>query len=114
MNINPVEIILAKRNGERLADDALHTFISGYLDGGIPDYQMAAPLMAIYFKGMSRDEIQTLTRCYIESGRRIEFSPELPTADKHSTGGVGDKISLMLAPIAAACGLYVPMISGRG
>lgn len=114
MKINPVEIILAKRNGAKIGKEALSAFIRGYLDGAIPDYQMSALLMAIYFQGMDKDEIQALTLCYIDSGQRIVFTGDLPTADKHSTGGVGDKISLMLAPIAAACGLYVPMISGRG
>ncbi len=114
MNINPVETILAKRNGGQIEPGVLSSFIKGYLGGSIPDYQMSALLMAIYFEGMSTGEIQALTQCYIDSGQRISFSTHLPTADKHSTGGVGDKISLMLAPIAAACGLYVPMISGRG
>ncbi len=113
-SFNPVELILKKRNGNPLTMDEITFFISGYLDGSIPDYQMSALLLAIYFQGMTIDEITNLTKCYIKSGKELVFPPELITADKHSTGGVGDKISLMLAPIAAALGLYVPMISGRG
>jgi len=111
---NPVEIILKKRNGHELSPEEISFFITGYLDGSIAEYQMSALLMAIYFQGTAATEIAALTRTYIESGSTLSFDPALPVADKHSTGGVGDKISLMLAPIAAACGLYIPMISGRG
>ncbi len=112
--MNPVELILKKRNGYRLSEAEIHFFVNSYLNGSVTDYQMSAFLMATYFQGMLPDEIIALTDCYIKSGKRITFPEGIITADKHSTGGVGDKISLMLAPIAAACGLYVPMISGRG
>jgi pyrimidine-nucleoside phosphorylase len=111
---NPVELILAKREGKTLSAEEISGFIKGFLDGRIADYQMSALLMAIYFRGLEPQEISGLTRAYIESGRSISFGDEKPVADKHSTGGVGDKISLMLAPIAASLGLAVPMISGRG
>ncbi len=111
---NPVELILAKREGKTLSAEEISGFIKGFLDGRIADYQMSALLMAIFFRGLEPQEISGLTRAYIESGRSISFDSEKPVADKHSTGGVGDKISLMLAPIAASLGLAVPMISGRG
>ena len=111
---NVVEIILKKRTGEELTKEEISYMVQGYISGKLPDYQMSAFLMAIYFKGMSKDEIVNLTRSYIESGTRIVFPEELNTVDKHSTGGVGDKITMTLAPIVAACGAYIPMISGRG
>ena len=111
---NPVELLLKKRDGAALSADELRFFVSGYLDGSIAEYQMSALLMASYLQGLSDSEIAALTSCYIASGKTITFDDALPVADKHSTGGVGDKISLMLAPIAASLGLYVPMISGRG
>src|SRR5690554_4399141 len=114
INYNPVELILAKRNGNTLNDEQIRNLVEGFLNVEIPDYQMSALLMAIYFQDLNREEIFSLTKSYIESGKTISFPAELKVADKHSTGGVGDKISLMLAPIAAALGLYVPMISGRG
>jgi pyrimidine-nucleoside phosphorylase len=111
---NPVELILAKRDGQVIQADEIKSFISGYLAGNIPEYQMGAMLMAIFFQGMEPDEIYALTDIYIHSGKTITFPAQMQTADKHSTGGVGDKISLMLAPIVAACGVPLPMISGRG
>jgi len=114
INYNPVELILAKRNGNTLNDEQIRNLVEGFLNGEIPDYQMSALLMAIYFQGLNREEIFSLTKSYIESGKTISFPAELKVTDKHSTGGVGDKISLMLAPIAASLGLTVPMISGRG
>ena len=111
---NPVEIILKKRSGLELNNDELTFMVEGYIKGTIPEYQMSAFLMAIFFKGMTKPEIVNLTRTYINSGRKIEFPKELKTVDKHSTGGVGDKITMTLAPIVAACGATVPMISGRG
>jgi pyrimidine-nucleoside phosphorylase len=113
MEFNPVELINKKKTGESLTQDELKFFIGSYLNNEIPEYQMSAFLMAIYFKGMKIEEIQTLTQIYIESGKRITF-PDYATVDKHSTGGVGDKISIVLAPIVAACGGKIPMISGRG
>ncbi len=112
--INPVETILKKRNCETLNREEIFSFINGFLAGKVADYQMSALLMAIYFQGIEGAEIAALTESYIKSGSVLKFDDRFITADKHSTGGVGDKISLMLAPIAAALGLYVPMISGRG
>ncbi len=111
---NPVELLLKKRDGQALSQEEINWFINGYLKGEIAEYQMSAFLMASYFQGLEKPEIAALTKSYIESGKSIHFSGHLPVADKHSTGGVGDKISLMLAPIAASLGLLVPMISGRG
>jgi len=112
--MNPVEIIIKKREGKELAKDDIRFFIESYLKNEIPEYQMSALLMAIYFSNMNPEEIQTLTEIYIDSGKRISFPDEMKTVDKHSTGGVGDKVSLVLAPIVAACGCKVPMISGKG
>ncbi|MCK9557076.1 MAG: thymidine phosphorylase [Candidatus Cloacimonetes bacterium] len=114
MQFNPVELILKKRDGHILSTDEIQFFIQSYLKGDISEYQMSAMLMCFYFQGAVPQEISALTQSYIDSGKRIYFDSALPVADKHSTGGVGDKLSLMLAPIAAALGLYVPMISGRG
>jgi pyrimidine-nucleoside phosphorylase len=112
--MNPVEIIIKKRDGAELTASEMHGFIQNYIAGKIDSSQMSALLMAVYFNGMTQEETRQLTDIYINSGSRIEFPVGMNTADKHSTGGVGDKISLMLAPIAAACGIPVPMISGRG
>jgi pyrimidine-nucleoside phosphorylase len=108
------DLIQKKRDGQTLTEGEISYFIRGYLDGAIPDYQMSALLMAIYFQGMSFDETVTLTRIMRDSGEVIDLS-HLSGAkvDKHSTGGVGDKVSLILAPLVAAAGVYVPMISGR-
>jgi len=114
MQYNPVELIIKKRDGHVLDEAEISFFVRHYLKGDIPEYQMTAMLMCFFFQGALPREITGLTDAYIKSGKRIAFEPDLPVADKHSTGGVGDKISLMLAPIAAALGLYVPMISGRG
>ena len=112
--INPVELIIKKRDGIELSKDEIKHFITSYLKGTTPEYQMSALLMAIYLKGMGDSEIHALAQTYIESGRRIIFDPSMNTVDKHSTGGVGDKVSIPLAPIVAACGAKIPMISGRG
>lgn len=112
--MNPVEVIIKKRNGGELSRAELQSFISSYIADDIDSSQMSALLMAIYFKGMSFSETHDLTDLYIRSGKQLRFDNKLLTVDKHSTGGVGDKISLMLAPIIAACGGHVPMISGRG
>ncbi len=111
----PAEIIKAKRNGQELSDEEIAFFISGYTQGQIPDYQMSALLMAIYFKSLTQSETLALTRCMINSGRMMSFprTPEFKV-DKHSTGGVGDKTSLILGPVVASLGIPVPMISGRG
>ena len=112
--MNPVELIIRKREGGELKPAEMKQFINDYITGNIDSSQMTALLMAIYFQGMTKSETRNLTEVYINSGSRITFPAEMPTVDKHSTGGVGDKISLMLAPIVAACGIPVPMISGRG
>jgi len=109
-----VDIIMKKRAGETLSADEIRFFIDGYVRGEIPDYQVSAFLMAVYFKGMTAQETAMLTRVMLESGEVMDLSGiPGPFVDKHSTGGVGDKISLPLAPIVAACGVKVPMMSGR-
>ncbi|MCD6595784.1 thymidine phosphorylase [bacterium] len=111
----PYQVIRAKRDGEELDEQIISAFISAYVDGEIPDYQMSAFLMSVYFKGMTAAETVALTKSYIVSGETMNFRDfDFPTSDKHSTGGVGDKISLVLAPLVASCGVGVPMISGRG
>ncbi len=109
------EIIARKRDGKHLSEEEIEFFISQYMENNIRDYQMAAFLMAVYFRGMSEEEIFALTRAYLESGEVIDLS-SIPgvKVDKHSTGGVGDKVSIVLAPLAASLGVKVPMISGRG
>ena len=114
MKLNPVELIIKKKTGKELTQTELEYFINSYINNEIPEYQMSAMLMAIYFKSMKIEEIQTLAKVYIESGKQITFPKSDKTVDKHSTGGVGDKITIMLAPIVAACGGKIPMISGRG
>lgn len=111
----PQWLIEKKRDGNVLSSEEIRDFIAGYTDGSIPDYQMSAMAMAIYFKGMTAEEIAVMTDAMMRSGDLVTFDGwSKPTADKHSTGGIGDKLSLMLAPLAAAAGLAVPMISGRG
>lgn len=113
--MNPVELIRKKREGVTLSEDEMRFLISGYVEGIIPDYQMSAFLMACYFRGMGKEETTTFTQLMLRSGEIIDLSgiPGMKV-DKHSTGGVGDKVSLILAPLVAACGVPVPMISGRG
>src|SRR5512135_1653089 len=113
--INPVELIKKKRDGGSLTGEELEFLVGGYVRGEIPEYQMAAFLMATYFRGMTPEEAGTFTELMIRSGEVIDLS-SVPgrKVDKHSTGGVGDKVSLILAPVVAACGVPVPMISGRG
>ena len=111
----PQWIIEKKRDGKELSKEELAYFINGYTSGDIPDYQMSAMAMAIYFQGMSLDETVNATEIMMNSGELLDTSTlSVPTVDKHSTGGVGDKVSLILAPLAASCGVAVPMISGRG
>lgn len=113
--MNPVELIRKKRDGKALSDDEIAQFFSGYLKGKLPDYQMAAMLMAIYFRGLSECEMLQLCNVMLHSGKVADLSMiPVPKIDKHSTGGVGDKTSLILAPIVASLGVAVPMISGRG
>ena len=110
-----VELIRAKRDGHRLTDAAIGWLIAAYTDGQIADEQMAAMAMAIYFRGMDDRELATWTRAMIATGSRMDFATlNRPTVDKHSTGGVGDKITLPLVPLVAACGAAVPQLSGRG
>ena len=113
--MTPRQIIEQKQAGQELSQREIEYFIGGYTQGTIPDYQAAALLMAIYFQGMTTEETVCLTRTMMHSGRVIDFNG-IPgkRVDKHSTGGVGDKISLTLAPTVATCGGQVPMISGRG
>jgi len=109
-----VDIIMKKRSGQALSDEEIGFVINGYVDGTIPEYQISALLMAIFFKGMTPAETATLTTQMLRSGDVMDLSGiPGPFVDKHSTGGVGDKISLPLAPIVAACGARVPMMSGR-
>lgn len=114
-NINVVELILKKRNGGVLTAGEIASLIGGYTDGKVPDYQVAAFLMAAFLNGMNEDEMIALTECMLYSGEVLDLS-DIPgiKVDKHSTGGVGDKVSIVLAPLVAACGVPVPMISGRG
>lgn len=113
--MSAVEIIRAKRDGRELSADQIGEFVRAAAHGEWPDYQLSALLMAIYLKGMSVTETATLTRQMADSGKVLDLS-DIPgvKVDKHSTGGVGDKVSLVLAPLAAACGVTVPMMSGRG
>lgn len=111
----PQWIIEKKRNGEVLSEAELDSLIGGYVRGDIPDYQMAAFAMAVFFRGMTPGETAAMTRVMLHSGDCVDTSGILrPKVDKHSTGGIGDKISLPLAPLVASCGVAVPMISGRG
>ena len=114
MTINPVEVIRRKRDGLRLTTAEIEAFVSGAATGLIPEYQTTAFLMATYFQGMVLEETSALTRAMIASGRQVKFTDNRPKIDKHSTGGVGDKVSLILAPLVAALDVDVPMVSGRG
>jgi len=113
--MRPYELIKAKRDGGRLAPDDIRAFIDGFTRGSVADYQMSAMCMAVFFKGLDDVELGAWTRAMLESGEVLDLSETKGVkVDKHSTGGVGDKVSLSLAPLAAACGVPVPMISGRG
>src|ERR1700726_4082227 len=110
-----VDLIRRKRDAGELTPEEIQQLIASYTRGDVPDYQMSAWLMAVVLRGMSRPEIVALTESMLYSGRVLDFSDLAGSkVDKHSTGGVGDKTSLVIAPIAAAGGLKVPMISGRG
>jgi pyrimidine-nucleoside phosphorylase/thymidine phosphorylase len=113
--LRPQDVIRKKRDGKNLSREEIGFFIDGVTSGKIADYQISALLMAIYLNGMSDEEQQALTEAMLNSGNILDFSDiPKPKADKHSTGGVGDKTSLIIAPLVAACGVCVPMISGRG
>lgn len=114
-NHDAVEVIVAKRDGHPLSDSQIDWMVDAYTRGVVADEQMSALTMAILLNGMDRREIARWTAAMIASGERMDFSSlARPTADKHSTGGVGDKITLPLAPLVAACGVAVPQLSGRG
>ena len=115
MTLRAVDVIQRKRDGAELSPEEIRFFIESYASGTVPDYQAAALAMAVFFRGMTPAETVSLCESMMRTGEVLDLS-ELPgpKVDKHSTGGVGDKTSLILAPLAAACGVYVPMISGRG
>ena len=111
----PADIIAKKRNGEELNPDDLTRFITEFLASHISDAQMSALLMAIYFNGLTEKELIVLVDIMINSGQVLHFQKtEFYVADKHSTGGIGDKTSMILAPFMAAAGIKIPMIAGRG
>src|SRR6266496_3936216 len=109
-----VDLIQRKRDGEELAPDEIEFLVNGYTSGEIPDYQMSSFLMAVFFSGMTDREVGRMTECMLHSGDTVDLSgvPGVKV-DKHSTGGVGDKTSFIVAPLAAAAGVVVPMMSGR-
>ena len=113
--LDVVELIRAKRDGRALTEDEIRWLIASYTDGAIADEQMSALLMAVYFRGLGPEELRTWTAAMVSSGERLDLGAvPAPTVDKHSTGGVGDKVSLVLAPLVASCGAAVPQLSGRG
>jgi pyrimidine-nucleoside phosphorylase len=115
MSFLPAELIKKKRSGLVHSEDEILFLIKSYTSGELPDYQMAAWLMAVFFKGMTAAETSLLTEAMLRSGRVLDFSYlKKLTVDKHSTGGIGDKTSIIIAPVVAAAGVPVPMISGRG
>jgi thymidine phosphorylase len=110
-----VELIRAKRDGQQLPGQHIRWLFDGYLRGEVADEQMSALLMAIYFRGLDQAELRAWTAAMVDSGERLDLAGAgRPTVDKHSTGGVGDKVSLILAPLVASCGAAVPQLSGRG
>ena len=113
--MRPYEVIHRKRDGRPVPPEAIAELVTRYAEGSVPDYQMAAFCMAVFFRGMSGPELQAMTMAMLHSGDVLDLS-DIPgrKVDKHSTGGVGDKTSLALAPLVAACGVKVPMVSGRG
>ncbi|MEM1055309.1 MAG: thymidine phosphorylase [Bacteroidota bacterium] len=114
-DLDVVRLLAAKRDGARLDPDAITALVAAYTAGDVPDYQMAAFLMAAFIRGMDETESAAYTRAMLYSGEVLDLSDvEGTKVDKHSTGGVGDKVSLLLAPLVGACGVPVPMISGRG
>ncbi len=114
MNYNPMELILKKKRGLKHTAEEISFLINSFTNNELPDYQMSAWLMAVCFNGLDGDEVAALTKIMKNSGTTLNFNHLTYRVDKHSTGGVGDKASLILAPIAAAAGVHVPMIAGRG
>ncbi|MCC6138405.1 MAG: thymidine phosphorylase, partial [Bdellovibrionaceae bacterium] len=115
MNFIPAQIIKRKRDGLALTSVEIHFMVSEFYQNRLPDYQMSALLMAIVLKGMTKQEAAELTLAMLHSGEQLTFeNTKFLPVDKHSTGGIGDKTSLLIAPIVAACGVPVPMIAGRG
>lgn len=115
MTLHLPTLISRKRDGQHLKPAEIHALIEGYVNGDVPDYQMSAFAMAVYFKGMNAVETAALTRAMLESGDTFQHPHSHPlVVDKHSTGGIGDKVSLPLAPLVACTGAWVPMVSGRG
>src|SRR5262245_54885886 len=113
--MNFLQLLEQKRDGKALTPSDLQALIAQYTASEIPDYQMAAFLMAVFFRGLDSEETRTLTKAMRDSGDVLVFPKDSrPLVDKHSTGGVGDKVSLPLAPLLACLGFRVPMISGRG
>ncbi|MDG2409688.1 MAG: thymidine phosphorylase, partial [Pirellulales bacterium] len=113
--MHATEIIAKKRDAHVLTEDEIRWIVNAFVSGEIPDYQMAAFSMAICIQGMQDAEVYALSMAMLESGTTLQWpADERPIIDKHSTGGVGDKVSLILAPLLACCDLRVPMISGRG
>src|SRR2546423_7746248 len=108
-------LIERKRDGAALSAEEWSALVAEYTADRIPDYQIAALLMAVFMRGLERAELAALTDAMLASGDRLSFDGfKVPRIDKHSTGGVGDKVSLVLAPLVAACGVAIPMMSGRG
>ncbi|MCB0390455.1 MAG: thymidine phosphorylase [Bdellovibrionales bacterium] len=114
MSFNPVQLILKKKRGQKHTPEELAFLVNSFTEGSLPDYQMSAWLMAVCFQSLDEDEVAHFTRIMKESGLQLNFSHLNYRIDKHSTGGVGDKTSLILGPIVAAAGIPVPMIAGRG
>ena len=113
--MTPVELIQKKRDGGELTRDEIHELVSLFHEGKLADYQMSAMLMAMFLRGMTDAETVALTDAMLHSGEVLSLDGVRgPKVDKHSTGGVGDKVSICLAPLVAACGVFVPMVSGRG
>ena len=109
-------LLVKKREGHELTDEEIRFLVDGFCEGSVADYQMSAFAMAVCLRGMTPREVATLTRAMLESGDVLprDVSGDTPRVDKHSTGGLGDKVSLILAPLLAACDVHVPMVSGRG
>ena len=112
--MNPAQIICRKRDGHELTPEEIGLFVRGFTDDSIPAYQMSALAMAVFFQGMTWTETVALTEHMLRSGKVLRWPAGTPLADKHSTGGIGDKVSIILAPLLACSGLHIPMISGRG